>query len=77
MDERIIKEIRTGTATYGETYGGGGKGIIDSQTARGRLAGAASAPAPTDTDHDGMPDDWEETHGLDPEQSRRRRENVE
>ena len=25
-----------------------------------------STPAPVDTDHDGMPDAWEKTHGLDP-----------
>ena len=26
-----------------------------------------STPAPTDTNHDGMPDDWERVNGLDPE----------
>src|SRR5439155_9970738 len=31
VDRRIINEIRTGTATFGERYGGGHKGIIDSQ----------------------------------------------
>ena len=35
MDRRIIEEIRTGTAKFGETYKGGGKGIIDSQQAVG------------------------------------------
>ena len=25
-----------------------------------------STPAPTDTDHDGMPDEWERVNGLDP-----------
>src|SRR6185369_14802974 len=30
VDRRIIHEIRTGTATHGETYRGGRKGIIDS-----------------------------------------------
>ena len=25
-----------------------------------------SKPAPVDTDHDGMPDDWEKSHNLDP-----------
>jgi pectate lyase len=26
-----------------------------------------SNPAPTDSDHDGMPDEWESKNGLDPE----------
>lgn len=29
--------------------------------------GRANAAAPSDTDGDGIPDDWERTHGLDPE----------
>lgn len=66
VDTRIIEEIRTGTAHYGETYGGGGKGIIDSQNAVGGWPELRSQPAPVDTDHDGMPDDWELQHGLDP-----------
>jgi hypothetical protein len=65
VDRRVIEEIRTGTAKFGETYGGGGKGIIDSQTAVGGWPELRSQPAPTDTDHDGMPDDWERKHGLD------------
>lgn len=65
VDQRIISEIRTGTARFGETYGGGGKGIIDSQTAVGGWPELGSRPAPPDTDHDGMPDDWERKHGLD------------
>lgn len=65
VDTRIIHEVETGTATYGETYGGGGKGLIDSQTAVGGWPNLASAPAPDDRDHDGMPDSWEEAHGLD------------
>jgi len=65
VDRRIIEEIRTGTAKFGETYGGGGKGIIDSQTAVGGWPELRSQPAPADSDHDGMPDDWERNHGLD------------
>jgi hypothetical protein len=66
VDLRVINEIRTGTAKYGETYGGGGKGMIDSQKAVGGWPDLRSKPAPIDTDHDGMPDDWERAHGLDP-----------
>ena len=65
IDKRIIEEIRTGTATYGETWRGGGKGIINSQTAAGGWPALASLPAPRDDDHDGMPDTWELAHGLD------------
>lgn len=65
VDRRIVEEIRTGTATYGETYAGGGKGIIDSQTAVGGWPSLRSLPAPPDADHDGMPDAWEQDHGHD------------
>ncbi len=65
VDRRLIEEIRTGRARFGETYGGGGKGIIDSQTAVGGWPALRSRPAPKDTDHDGMPDDWERKQGLD------------
>ena len=66
VDARIVEEIRSGTAYFGETYKGGGKGIIDSQTAVGGWPELRSEPAPPDTDHDGMPDSWESAGGLDP-----------
>ncbi|MBI5693805.1 MAG: pectate lyase [Verrucomicrobia bacterium] len=66
VDARIVEEVRTGTARFGETYAGGGKGIIDSQRAVGGWPVLRSLPAPVDTDHDGMPDEWERRHGLDP-----------
>jgi hypothetical protein len=65
VDKRIIEEIRTGTAACGETWRGGGKGIINSQAAAGGWPALASLPAPRDDDHDGMPDAWELAHGLD------------
>lgn len=66
VDRRIIEEIRTGTASFGATYRGGGKGIIDSQSEVGGWPMLRSEPAPADSDGDGMPDSWEERHGLDP-----------
>ena len=66
VDARIVEEVRTGTAKFGETYGGGGKGIIDSQTAVGGWPQLKSEAAPPDADGDGMPDAWERGHGLDP-----------
>jgi pectate lyase len=58
-DTRILREVRTGTATFGD-------GIIDSQMQVGGWPELQSAPAPIDTDNDGMPDEWETAHGLDP-----------
>jgi hypothetical protein len=56
LDARIIEEVRTGTAVNGD-------GFISSP---GPLPSLANGTAPTDSDHDGMPDNWENDHGLDP-----------
>ena len=64
VDERIIMETMTGTATYGATYGDGGKGIIDSQEEVGGWPELLTYDIPEDTDHDGMPDPWETAQGL-------------
>ena len=66
VDRRVVEEIRTGTATLGASYKGGGKGIIDSQKDVGGWPELRSLPAPVDTDHDGVPDVWELAHGLNP-----------
>jgi hypothetical protein len=66
VDRRVIEEIRTGTAKFGASYKGGGKGIIDSQREVGGWPELRSLPAPTDSDHDGMPDAWELARGLNP-----------
>jgi pectate lyase len=65
VDARIIAEVKNGTATYGGTWGKG-SGIIDSQNEVGGWPTLHSAPAPIDDDHDGMADEWERAHGLDP-----------
>ena len=67
VDARIIEEIRTGTAKFGASYKGGGKGIIDSQQDVGGWPELHSLPAPADSDHDGIPDEWERAHGLKPD----------
>ncbi|MGK9476081.1 T9SS type A sorting domain-containing protein [Melioribacter sp. OK-6-Me] len=66
IDARIVEETRTGTATYGKLYGGGGKGIIDSQEDVGGWPELKTYNVPVDSDHDGMPNDWEIANGLDP-----------
>ena len=55
LDARIINEVATGTAN--------GSGFISSP---GPLPSLANGTAPTDSDHDGMPDTWEIEHGLNP-----------
>ena len=71
---RIIEEARNGTATYEGVYKTKKKvadpskitGIIDSQKNVGGWPELKSTPAPTDTDHDGLPDEWETQKGLNP-----------
>ncbi|MEX2170843.1 MAG: hypothetical protein WD851_16115, partial [Pirellulales bacterium] len=67
VDARIVDEIRTGTAKFGTTWGGGRKGIIDSPSDVGGWPELRSSPATPDSDGDGMPDDWETPNGLNPE----------
>jgi hypothetical protein len=59
VDARVVEEVRTGTATYGN-------GIISSQSDVGGWPELLRGPAPEDRDGDGMPDWWEITYGLDP-----------
>ncbi len=73
VDTRIIKEVREGNATF---EGLGYKqiknvidttvtcGIIDSQDDVGSWPVLESKPAPKDSDHDGMPDYWEDENNL-------------
>jgi len=77
VDTRIVEEVRSGTATHEGVYKTRKRvadqskitGIIDSQQDVGGWPELNSTPAPTDTDHDGIPDEWENAHGLDPNNS--------
>ncbi len=55
VDARLVSDVRHRT----------GK-VIDSQTDVGGWPELKSAPPPADSDKDGMPDEWETSHGLDP-----------
>ena len=73
IDNRIVGEVENGTATYGgkgykanHLTGDKPCGIIDSQQDVGGWPVLNSLPAPKDTDHDGMPDEWERAKGLNP-----------
>jgi len=57
VDTRIINIVRTGKPTYGN-------GIIDAPSDVGGWPEYKSTSAPTDSDHDGMPDIWEKKFGL-------------
>lgn len=70
VDARVIRELRTGIETYGDTYnarvGNIISGIIDTQASVGGWPELKSdAPSP-DFDSDGMPDDWEKSNHLNP-----------
>jgi len=76
VDARIIDETRIGYATYeGPTYEQENTvpdplkmcGIIDSQNDVGGWPVLNTGPGPEDKDHDGMPDSWETTQGLNPD----------
>ena len=73
FDELMVSDTRNSTATY--TGSGLSKGFINSQNDN-KPSGAGSnwsawptlnsTDAPVDSDSDGMPDAWEEAHGLNP-----------
>ncbi|MCB8995349.1 MAG: T9SS type A sorting domain-containing protein [Bacteroidales bacterium] len=64
VDKRILWETINKQATYGGATWGAGTGIIDSQNDVGGWPALFQGRAPLDTDHDGMPDEWEIDHGL-------------
>ncbi|RKD87968.1 pectinesterase family protein [Mangrovibacterium diazotrophicum] len=66
VDTRVLSDVKNGNATYMDGGNGSTNGIIDTQTAVGGWPVLNSLPARTDTDLDGMPDDWENANSLDP-----------
>jgi hypothetical protein len=65
VDIRVASEAKTGKFTYTGSNGGA-NGLIDSQQDVGGWPQYVSVSAPLDTDADGIPDEWETAHGLDP-----------
>src|SRR5262249_17798849 len=55
VDTRIVSEVQNATGRH-----------IDSQSQVGGWPTLNSLPAPPDTDQDGIPDQWETDHGLNP-----------
>lgn len=62
VDSRIVEEVRSGNSVYGKEK----NGIIDSQKDVGGWPELKSTAAPVDTDQDGMPDAWEKSNKLNP-----------
>ena len=66
IEQRIINDVTTGEPKYKGSKTGK-RGIIDSvNDAEGLGLEHTPVAAPADTDGDGMPDEWERKHGLDP-----------
>ena len=68
IDNRIAKEVRNGSYTYEGSKGSTG-GIIDTQSDVGGWCALSGGTKLADTDGDGMPDEWEELNGLNPNDS--------
>lgn len=56
VDARVVAEVEKGTGA-----------VIDSPSQVGGYPRLANATAPVDSDHDGIPDDWERARGLEPQ----------
>lgn len=65
LDQRIANDVRYRTGRIIDVQGGYPHLTPYPQTVNA-WPNLASTPAPTDTDHDGMPDSWENTNGLNP-----------
>lgn len=63
VDIRVIDEVRKASSASGKEE----DGIIDSQKHVGGWPELKTGPVRRDSDQDGMPDDWEKNHGLNPD----------
>lgn len=65
LDEVILNDVRTTSYTHRGSNGSTG-GLIDTPSDAGGYPDLKQTLVPQDTDRDGMPDDWELAHNLDP-----------
>lgn len=68
VDIRILKEVKNGTFTYNGSLGSK-NGIIDSQNDVGGFPDLKSRKPLLDSDKDGIPDEWEKKHNLNPKKA--------
>ena len=69
LDARIIEDVRNGRGKFIDVQGGYPHGTPYEQTVKA-WPSLASGALPTDTDQDGMPDQWEEKNKLDKQNPR-------
>lgn len=65
MDERIVMQVKNGTGRFVDVQGGYPHGTDYALTVNA-WPSLKSAPAPVDSDQDGMPDNWEKKNKLNP-----------
>lgn len=65
LDQRIVENVKNRTGRLIDVQGGYPHGTAYEQTVSAWPA-LKSLPAPSDSDKDGMPDDWEKKNGLNP-----------
>jgi len=65
LDQRILKDVKNRTGRFIDVQGGWPHGTPYEQTVLAWPALKSVAPL-VDTDMDGMPDEWEKKHGLNP-----------
>ncbi|MFD1872428.1 pectate lyase family protein [Hymenobacter bucti] len=65
LDQRLVREVRLRTGRLIDAPGGYPHGTPYG-TVQKAWPALKEAPAPADTDHDGMPDAWETAHKLNP-----------
>lgn len=65
VDKRIVDEVQKGIFTFKGSRGSD-NGLIDSQEDVGGWSQLKPGEPKKDSDGDGMPDDWEKAHGLNP-----------
>jgi hypothetical protein len=67
IEQRIVEEVKNGTARYHGTQGSAG--FIDSPADAEGWPQYVQAVSVVDNDHDGIDDAWELKNGLDPKDS--------
>lgn len=66
LDQRIVDDVKNRTGRFIDVQGGYAHGTEYEKTVNAWPA-LKSLPAPPDTDKDGIPDEWERAHNLNPD----------